>query len=98
MPKTKVSLKVVTPNLRAIILQKSSPVGTPQFEGDESEDLVCGSCGAVIAKGVSLENFRTEFPMAVSEQLVVKCDCGEYNLLPSEVVPAFKAKGPTPKG
>jgi hypothetical protein len=89
MPKTKVSLKVVTPNLRAIILQKSSPVGTPQFEGDESEDLVCGSCGAVIAKGVSLENFRTEFPMAVSEQLVVKCDCGD----PRRSSPLSRQKG-----
>ena len=89
MPNKKISLKVITPHLRAIILQKSSPVGTPQFEGNESEDLVCGSCGAVIAKGVSLENFRTEFPMAVPEQLVVRCNCGEYNLLPSEIVPGF---------
>jgi hypothetical protein len=85
MPNKQTALKIVTPDPHASIMTKGS-IDTPFFEGNDSEDLVCGSCGAVIAKGVSLKNISTKVPIAVPQQLVVKCICNAYNLLPVQLV------------
>lgn len=85
MPNKETALEIVNPDPLASILAKVS-IETPLFEGNDSEDLVCGSCGAVIAKGVSLNNVSTKLPAAVPKQLVVKCICNAYNLLPVQLV------------
>ena len=75
MPNKQISLKLVTkPGPDAAIIEKGTPAGTPLFNGTQSEDLLCGSCGGVIVKGMFLNSFAN---------IVVKCDCGAYNLLSS---------------
>jgi hypothetical protein len=75
MPNEQIILRIVTPApdpKKTSIIHK--PVGKPAFKGQESVDLVCGSCGTIIGEDISLNNIRN---------VVVKCDCGAYNLLSS---------------
>ncbi len=56
----------------------------PFLKGRESENLVCGSCGLVICKGVSAESCMAKF--SAPAQLLVRCPkCGTHNLLNAKV-------------
>jgi hypothetical protein len=56
----------------------------PFLNGKERENLLCGSCGLVICKGVSTESCTSKFSAPV--QLLVKCPkCGSHNRLPARV-------------
>ncbi len=60
-----------------------APDFEPAFQGDESEDLLCGSCGASISRGVSASTIAGKFPAPI--QLLVKCPiCGKHNRLSGE--------------
>jgi hypothetical protein len=68
MPNKKVPVKVVSaPSSGTVINQQGA---APLFNGAEAEDLVCGSCGQILGKSVSLKTVNG---------MVVKCHCGEYN-------------------
>ena len=55
----------------------------PGFKGDEAEDLLCGSCGASISRGVSAGTIAAKFAAPI--QLLVKCPiCGKHNRLSAE--------------
>jgi hypothetical protein len=56
----------------------------PFLKGRESENLLCGSCGLVICKGVSTESCLSKFSAPV--QLLVRCPkCGAHNCLPAKL-------------
>jgi len=56
----------------------------PFLKGRESENLVCGSCGLVICKGVSAESCIAKF--SAPAQFLVRCPkCGTHNLLNAKV-------------
>jgi hypothetical protein len=65
------------------VLQKGSR-GTPMINGDEPEDLVCGSCGDAITRGVSAQSMAKSLIAPV--QLLVQCNCGAHNLIEPEIV------------
>ncbi len=61
-----------------------APDFEPGFSGDEPEDLLCGSCGARISRGVSAITLAQRFAAPI--QLLVKCPvCGQHN----RVIPEF---------
>jgi hypothetical protein len=82
VPRRKTQLQIVAvPDIRASILQ---PNAAPAFKGNESEDLLCGSCGIILAQGVSSVTLNGKFAAPV--QLLVKCPkCAGYNRLPAQV-------------
>jgi hypothetical protein len=56
----------------------------PFLKGKERENLVCGSCGLVICKGVSTESCARKFAAPV--QVLVRCPkCGTHNGLPGKI-------------
>ena len=56
----------------------------PFLKGKEGENLLCGTCGLVICKGVSTESCMSKFSAPV--QLLVKCPkCGTHNRLPARL-------------
>ena len=61
-----------------------APDQLPAFTGNEDEDLACGMCNGVIAKGVSTKTLHQNFAAPV--QLMVKCTCGTLNIVPSHKV------------
>ncbi len=62
-----------------------APDFEPGFEGDEAEDLLCGSCGARISSGVSGSTLATRFAAPI--ELLVKCPiCGKHNHLSARFV------------
>lgn len=72
---------VKTPDKSASIL---APTVSPAFEGTESEDLLCGSCGVLLGKRISTDTLKARF--AAPAQLLVKCpECGAHNRLPAQV-------------
>lgn len=78
MARRRTRLEVITPAEGATILMKGNPRGQPLFVGtdpDESNDnLVCGACGGLIGRGISLNVIRQRF--LTPTQLVLQCDCG----------------------
>lgn len=58
----------------------------PAFKGgDVDENLACGSCKAVIAKGVSTGDFYGRF--VVGKRLLALCPCGAHNVIPTKTDP-----------
>jgi hypothetical protein len=56
----------------------------PFLKGNEKENLLCGSCGLVICKGVSTASCARKFSAPV--QVLARCPkCGALNRLQSEV-------------
>jgi phage FluMu protein Com len=82
MPHRKSKLPIIDePNKRASILVLKLH---PAFTSTDSEDLLCGSCGVVLAQGTSRATIQAHFAAPV--QLLVKCPkCGTYNRLPAQV-------------
>jgi hypothetical protein len=80
MPR-KTKLAVVSePSADASVLHLEN---APFLTGKESENLVCGSCGLVICKGVSTESCMSKFAGPV--QLLVRCPkCGVHNSLSAQ--------------
>ena len=78
----KVALPVVkSPLKNASIL---APADVSVFTGTEDEDLVCGSCETMLAKGVSRKTIQQRF--SAPAQLLIKCPtCGKHNQLPAQV-------------
>lgn len=73
---------IETPDPAASIIQPE--MKPPVFVGKEDEDLLCGSCGVTLSRGVSAATIGRSFVTAV--QALVKCPkCGKYNRLPAEV-------------
>jgi hypothetical protein len=75
-------LEVITPAAGASVLTKGTPRGQPLFRGDDpksDENLVCGSCGGLLGRGISLEVLRGKF--SAPTQLAILCDCGAHNLI-----------------
>ncbi len=62
-----------------------APDFEPGFSGDEAEDLLCGSCGARISRGVSATTLAERFSAPI--QLLVKCPvCGKHNILAGPII------------
>lgn len=82
MPRKKTKLAVIAePSADASIVHLEN---APFLNGKEREDLLCGSCGLVICKGVSTESCASKFSAPV--QLLVRCPkCGTHNLLSAKV-------------
>ena len=82
MPRKKTKLAVIAkPSARASIIHLEN---APFLKGNDKEDLLCGSCGLVLCKGVSIESFTSKFSAPV--QLLIKCPkCGTHSCLPAEV-------------
>ena len=58
------------------------PQSLPALSSDDGEDLICGSCSAAIAEGISLNSVRLGQEQASS--LIIVCpNCGSYNVLPA---------------
>lgn len=55
----------------------------PAFRGNDPVDLVCGGCGAVIGSGTSAATLKGL--IRSQSALVVKCQCGSHNRLPTTV-------------
>lgn len=54
----------------------------PWVEGDETdENLACGSCKAVIVRGVTTTTLHNMFK--ADGRLIVACICGAKNIIPS---------------
>jgi hypothetical protein len=78
--KTKLAV-IAEPSTDASVLHLEN---APFLKGNEKENLLCGSCGLVICKGVSTASCTSKFsgPM----QLLVRCPrCSAHNRLPSKV-------------
>jgi phage FluMu protein Com len=72
---------VQSPDKQASIL---APTVAPVLKGDESENLLCGGCSAMLGEGVSENTISTRFAAPV--QLLIKCPkCGAYNELPAKI-------------
>jgi hypothetical protein len=52
----------------------------PAMTGDEDENLACGSCKTVVARGVSTRTLHER--NVAPDGAFVKCDCGKYVQLP----------------
>ena len=80
--RTRTALRIVeTRDARAAVLRFAPGNG---LVGDLDEDLVCGSCGTVLGRGVSEEMVARLF--ATPAQLLLTCwECGKYNRLPAQV-------------
>ena len=61
---------------------------TTLFKGkDDLEDLLCGTCSAVLCESVTALTLKTR--LGTSHQLIVVCPrCDAYNVLPSAFVPS----------
>ena len=82
MPKHSVALDVVeTPSKQAAIM---APEKLPAFVGDEDEELLCGSCSAVLVDGVSRDTFSRR-SAAPTELLILCPNCRTHNRLPAIV-------------
>jgi hypothetical protein len=79
MVRKETRLEVVSPLPPASIVKKATPPGTPLFEGEDSGDLMCGSCGEIIARNLAVETARENF--VAPARVVVKCNCGAHNLI-----------------
>lgn len=54
----------------------------PAFKGSDDENLACGACKTIVGRNVST---RTIFERLAAEgPIVVVCDCGAHNLLPTQ--------------
>lgn len=87
------------PNLRKILrlIDEPEPTDTslnfdslPPILGKGEEDLVCGSCGRLIAPSVAPKDLyvaaagllRNRMPV----RLIISCaDCGKYNVIPPPI-------------
>jgi phage FluMu protein Com len=83
-----IALQVVPgPAPDASVLAPEKAVG---LIGSEDENLLCGLCSAVLARGVSRATIRARF--GVPSQLLIKCPhCSALNLLPAQVRPDLGA-------
>jgi hypothetical protein len=54
----------------------------PVFRAADDETLACGRCATVIAQNCSTERLYGIFGTA-GRQMIVQCDCGAYNVVPS---------------
>ena len=54
----------------------------PLISGNDDENLACFSCKVVLARGVSTRSMYERF--AAPNRLIVKCECGAFNSLPSQ--------------
>jgi hypothetical protein len=79
MVRKEIRLEVISPPPQASIVKKTTPPGTPLFEGGDSEDLMCGSCGEILARNLSVVTARENF--VAPAHVVVKCNCGAHNLI-----------------
>lgn len=86
------------PNLRKILklIDEPEPTDTslnfhslPPIVRKGEQDLVCGSCGSVIAESVSPRDLyvaaaallRNRMPV----RLILTCDCSKHNLIPPPI-------------
>lgn len=77
--RTQTPLRVVPPNPSAAVLSMQGDAGF--FSGAEPHDLLCGKCGLVLCRGVSVESFRER--IAVDDQFLLACpQCGSLNQVP----------------
>jgi hypothetical protein len=79
MVRKETRLEVISPLPQTSIVKKTTPPGAPLFEGEDSEDLMCGSCGGIIAHNLSIVTARENF--VAPGHVVIKCDCGAHNLI-----------------
>ena len=79
MVRKETRLDVISPLPQTSIVKKTTPPGAPLFEGEDSEDLMCGSCGGIIAHNLSIASARENF--VAPGHVVIKCDCGAHNLI-----------------
>jgi hypothetical protein len=82
MPRKKTKLVAeLEPSADASVIHLEN---APFLKGKEHENLLCGTCGLVICKGVSAESCIAKFSAPV--QLLVKCPkCGTHNRLPAKL-------------
>jgi Zn finger protein HypA/HybF involved in hydrogenase expression len=82
MPRKKTKLAVIAePPADASVVHLEN---APFLKGKERENLLCGSCGLVICKGVSAESCTSKFSAPV--ELLVRCPkCGSHNRLSAKV-------------
>ena len=76
----KLYLTVVEPKDDDTVLSIATPDGV-LFKGDEDENLACGACKIVIARGVTTRTIHSRF--IAETRLVARCKCGAHNLLPA---------------
>ena len=53
--------------------------GSELLRGDEDENLACGACKKVLARGVSTRTIFTRF--STPHRLLLQCECGAHNLV-----------------
>ena len=82
MPRKNTKLAVIAePSADASVVHLEN---APFLKGNDRENLLCGSCGLVICKGVSAESCMAKF--SAPAQLLVRCPkCGTHNLLNAKV-------------
>ncbi|WP_370310124.1 hypothetical protein [Sphingobium abikonense] len=62
------------------------PNAQPFIKGDEKdESLACGSCKSVLFQHVSTATMHKRF--ATRNRLLIRCNCGAYNLVPAQNIP-----------
>ena len=72
---------VETPPVDASVIHLEN---APFLTGKERTNLLCGSCGLVLCKGVSAESCMKKFSAPV--QVLVRCpQCATHNCLPVQL-------------
>lgn len=75
----KLYLTVVEPHEGDTTLEAKT---LPLFSGQGDENLACGMCNKVIARGVSTKDVHDRF--VTDNRLIVRCVCGAHNFIPSQ--------------
>jgi hypothetical protein len=72
---------VATPPVDASVIHLEN---APFLTGKERTNLLCGNCGLVLCKGVSVESCTKKFSAPV--QVFIRCaKCGSSNRLPTQL-------------
>lgn len=62
------------------------PASAPLVKGGDDESLACGTCKAVIIRGVTTRTLHRTF--SAPSRLIVQCECGEWSIVPALREPA----------
>lgn len=57
--------------------------GNSLLKGNDDENLACGECKKVLARGVSTRTLYDKF--VVDKALLIKCPCGAHNKIPAQI-------------